>query len=235
MLDYNIYFFVSIDTVFPNFCRWFQLGPTWATSCCAIVLDMENTEQSPAMQSAQKHYLFRVTSVSKILALILFIVLPFVGFWIGLKSRLLSTSAPVLIEAMPNTTEVVSAIGTEGVATTTATGYIVSTDANRVTVDYVDVLYGAEAVARAKEDGYGDATGNSVPLYDRNINPQLRTFAVAPNVTIFTDRGVKLTFEEFSKSNYFASQTQGRYYGALFEIVLNDKNEVVSIKGIFRP
>ena len=44
---------------------------------------MENTPVVNEIVAPKKNVLFEVTTVSKTLAVILFIILPFVGFWLG--------------------------------------------------------------------------------------------------------------------------------------------------------
>lgn len=46
-------------------------------------MHMENTPIESEVIVPKKNVLFEVTTVSKVLAAILFIILPFVGFWIG--------------------------------------------------------------------------------------------------------------------------------------------------------
>ncbi len=52
---------------------------------------MENTPDTIVVNEPQQNRLFLVTSTSKILSAVLFIILPFIGFWIGLQ---FSTETP---------------------------------------------------------------------------------------------------------------------------------------------
>jgi hypothetical protein len=56
---------------------------------------MENTPVVDEVVVPKKNFLFEVTTVSKVLAAILFIILPFVSFWIGLQ---FNSKAPQNIE-----------------------------------------------------------------------------------------------------------------------------------------
>ncbi len=46
---------------------------------------MENTPIVDEVVVPKKNILFEVTTLSKVLAAVLFIILPFVGFWVGLN------------------------------------------------------------------------------------------------------------------------------------------------------
>lgn len=55
---------------------------------------MENNQPNLVESQIKKNTLFEVTSFSKLLATLLFITLPFVGFWLGLIYRDASTDVP---------------------------------------------------------------------------------------------------------------------------------------------
>lgn len=117
------------------------------------------------------------------------------------------------------------------------TAYIVSIDSNTVVLDYVDALYGEAAIQAMITDGYckkDEECHTGAPLYDRNVNPMTRTFALASDVQIASARGQVLTLQGL-KEYGLAFETQGRRYGQLFTISFNDKNEVSKIEGEFRP
>ncbi len=59
---------------------------------------MENTPVVDEVVVPKKNILFEVTTVSKVLATVLFIILPFVGFWIGLQYGNLQTSKSILTQ-----------------------------------------------------------------------------------------------------------------------------------------
>lgn len=194
--------------------------------------------------------------VSTILAL-------WTGFWMLFAASWLLTSEPVNnlapISVAPSqsvetaTSTDTSAYETESlepVPSGTKTGYIVSINANELVIDYVDVLYGEKAFEAMVRDGYCakevsiDECFNSVPLYDRNANPNLRTFKMSPTVSILSDRREKLTTDEITKnllafkippSEYSVEKFPNSYHGHLFEITFNSKSEVERIEGIFRP
>ncbi|MES2014272.1 MAG: hypothetical protein V4437_00460 [Patescibacteria group bacterium] len=205
---------------------------------------MKNPEEL-LTQNAHKHYFFRVTPISKALALVLFVTLPFIGFFLGLNYSDQS-SVPALKGAQEEL-QTPSMLDSESEATTTATGYIVSIDKDKVVVDYVDILYDKKALEALIADGYcaKGATQEecfpSVPIYDRNVNPTLRTFKMSPDVSILSDRGMETTVDKVllafkvPPSKFSVDKFPDRYFGYLYEITLNSKNEVSKIEGIFRP
>lgn len=74
------------------------------------------TYPTPQIQEESKGYLFRVTPPSKALASILFIALPFLGFWLGMNYENLSTSNEVeeVISEDTSIQPTVTVLGIEG-------------------------------------------------------------------------------------------------------------------------
>lgn len=120
-------------------------------------------------------------------------------------------------------------------------GYIVSVIGNNIVLDYVEPLNGDEALKAMIQDGYckqGDTTKDcfhSVPIYDRNVNPQLRTFTLAPNIEIRGRTGEILTKEQLKgyASNTFMND--GKRLGILFNFTITDTGEVTKAEYEFRP
>ncbi|MFM2374094.1 MAG: hypothetical protein RLZZ234_89, partial [Candidatus Parcubacteria bacterium] len=148
----------------------------------------EKTSASP-VQEEGGNILFRVTVFSKALAALLFIALPFVGFWIGIKYA----ASPVVV-AVPFTpsvnwnvtptppSNVVSVDDFEvGATTTVVTAYITAVDEYSIELDYVDVFTDEEARKKMIEDGKCNSGGTitdcfpvTPPVYDRNISAGVR-------------------------------------------------------------
>lgn len=64
---------------------------------------MENTPVADEVAVPKKNVLFEVTPVSRVLATILFIILPFVGFWIGYTYGSNNSITNVSTTVAPNT------------------------------------------------------------------------------------------------------------------------------------
>lgn len=122
----------------------------------------------------------------------------------------------------------------------TETGYITAISDNSITIDYVDILYGEPALKAMIADGKcneGDTMEvcfPSVPLYDRNVNPKLRTFTLSPSVEAFTYFEEPLTVEGLKEYGWSRVDAYGRY-GMLFTFTFNAAGEVTKIEGVFRP
>lgn len=121
---------------------------------------------------------------------------------------------------------------------TTVTAYIASITENEVVLDYVDVYGGDEALEKLIADGFcsseEDCPSWGPAIYDRNVNPKLRTFTLSPNMEIFI-RGELTSMEALKESNVYIVYDDGGTVGILQEITIDDKNEVIKIRNIFRP
>ncbi len=204
---------------------------------------MENIELNNDAPKATD-VLFKVTTLSKILAGIVFITLPFLGFLLGTQFAVpeqLSVIAPdPLLDVAGEKQKVIdvpASVMSEGRATTTVTSYIVSVNTKEIVLDYVDVFSTDEAFQKQIEDGLctAEKKDDCSFFYDRNKSSELRTFTIASNVVITNYMQKPISIGELSP--YLASGVQGSQVrtGALFEIMLNSKNEVVQMKEIFRP
>lgn len=142
----------------------------------------------------------------------------------------------------------------EGQGATTAIAYIVSINDNKITLDYVDVFSGREAIQKAILDGLckkeEECFGGGISIYNRNISTKLRTFSLSKNVKIFDGRDREITLEILSSpSDRFISRiykedsdsSAGRdkkiehRYGSVFTFTFNNKNEVIKITEHFSP
>ena len=128
------------------------------------------------------------------------------------------------------------------------TAYIKAIDGNKITLDYFDLLVGADARKSIVQDGgctqkQVDEHNGCFPngeLYFRNKNPQLRTFNLASNVQIIASTAfqknpsgiVNLSLQELKADPTYVSAKGDT---APYRITLNDKNEVIKIEEIFRP
>jgi hypothetical protein len=70
-----------------------------------VVEPITNAQQTPSPQPDWKHHFTTVTPLSRALAMLLFIVLPFVGFWVGTKYGILAQDASTITESSMNQTE----------------------------------------------------------------------------------------------------------------------------------
>lgn len=183
----------------------------------------------------------KVTLVSKLLAAVIFIALPFVGFILGrvYAPETVPTETVYAVpqhhaqEAVEPTTLQISSEGAqeEGVATTTVTAYVKSIDTDKVVLDYIDIYGGQEACRMLVVDGkYASSTdcfaGEPGPLfYDRNINNKLRTSTLAPNLKIISVFDEPLTVEKLNQEASAYPQ----------EVTIDSSGRVTQIRGIFRP
>ncbi len=132
---------------------------------------------------------------------------------------------------------------------TVVTAYIDSIIENKITLDYIDVLTGEEAIealiadgkcTRELENTMGCLTNG---VYDRNINTKLRTFILSPNVKIVTasafqkspDGVINISIQELKKDFVDIYSVDGVKLTIPYEITLNNKSEVIFIKEIYRP
>jgi hypothetical protein len=106
-----------------------------------------------------------------------------------------TTAATTLPTATVPTTDATTTGATTTGVTETRLGYVVATSSElpllTIDIDYVEMYTGAEAIAKALEDGSDivevDEDGHSyIPndYYIRNNNPLIRTFAVTPTCVI---------------------------------------------------
>lgn len=128
----------------------------------------------------------------------------------------------------------------EALTSKTERGYITSVSSEKITIDYIDTLTGSEAVLKYKEDGNKCDLGPTdercfagAPIYDRNINPNLRTFSLAANVLITSHADGQLSTERLK--SYVADKEPSGYYGIPFDFTFNKQGEVSTITEVFRP
>jgi len=146
------------------------------------------------------------------------------------------TPTPATSDSVPT---VEPAIKSEALVSKTESGYIVSVSTKQITIDYIDTYTGSEAELVAREDGVCDSRPTNerclagAPVYDRNINPKLRTFYIASNVVINSHRNQPLTIETLKL--YEANKDAEGYYGTPFDFTFNDEGEVLTITEQFRP
>ena len=115
--------------------------------------------------------------------------------------------------------------------------YIVSIENNTIVLDYVDSFAGKEAIQEMIADGRctkEEDCFQSVAISDRNVNPLTRTFTLAADVEITSERDEVMTLEQL-KGYGLAFEVSGKRVGRLFNIRFNSKNEVSTIRGEFRP
>lgn len=137
-------------------------------------------------------------------------------------------------------------------ATTTVTAYVASIDGNKISLDYFDALTGIEAEKAAVADGRCtqeeiDNNNGCFPngtFYDRNVNPKLRQFTLSPSVSIITasafekapDGRTNMTVSELKTKIINNKDSNGKNLMWLpFNVVINEKSEVVFMEEIFRP
>jgi hypothetical protein len=94
--------------------------------------------------------------------------------------------------------------------------YIASIEGNKISLDYVDA---------------------SDPLNDQNNNPKLRTFTLAADVEITSERNVTLTLQQLKEEGlaHPVAVNGGKLGGPLFAVTFNSKGEVQKLQGTFRP
>lgn len=134
---------------------------------------------------------------------------------------------------------------TNSTATITVTAYIRSIEENKIILDYIDLLEGKDAEDAKIADGlcalkrieqHSDCFPNG-NIYDRNINPTLRTFTLSPNVKIT----IAYAFEKNPTgiANISPQELKSEYIDTEIyipnRITINEKGEVVLIEQILRP
>ena len=128
------------------------------------------------------------------------------------------------------------------------TAYIVSIENNKITLDYIEILSGEAAKKAVVEDGVctqeqvdtDNHCFNNGVRYDRNQNPKLRTFELAPNVIITTasafatvSNGIKNISADELKRDYIWNR-DGKISSPPYTVII--KNSVVTkIVEIYRP
>ena len=211
----------------------------------------QNNVQNEAIVSKESWYapLTKVTLVSKILAAVVFITLPFAGFFVGgmytvekndvtvlpeIKMIKDQANAPKIQEQKNGASiEEGSDQKEEGIATTTVTAYVKSIDKENVVLDYIDIYMGDEAYRMAILDGKCSNPVDcgkevSPSIYDRNVNGKLRTLKLAQEVQINSWMNTKMSIDEMANI-----VKQGSFYPQ--EVTLNSNDEVVKLQSIFRP
>ena len=127
----------------------------------------------------------------------------------------------------------------EGFVSKTRRGYIASVSTKQITIDYIDTLAGTEALIAAKEDGvcnqdmtFDECFTGMPKAYDRNIDPLLRTFSLASNVTITLHGDGEISLEKLI--SYEAGVKPGEY-SVPYDFTFNKQGEVLTITEVFRP
>lgn len=171
--------------------------------------------------------------------LALVVIASVVYYWSTLRSEQTIealNSTPATSDSAPT---VEPASESETFASKTERGYIVTVSAKQIAVDYIDTLTGTEAFAVAKEDGVCKQDSEfehcfpGVAIYDRNVNPKLRTFSLASDVVITSHADGQLSIEQLK--SYEADKEPDGYYGVPFDLTFNDQGEVLTITEVFRP
>ena len=125
------------------------------------------------------------------------------------------------------------------------TAYLFSIEGDKITLDYIEILYGEDAEKAAIKDGIcepeeiNNGCFPNGPTYDRNINPKLRTFELAKEVKISTaypvgpEKAKNISIDTL-KYYYISKDENGLPYSPPFNITIKD-NVVTSIVEIYRP
>jgi hypothetical protein len=205
--------------------------------------------------------LCQVTPVSKYLAMVIFIAMPFVGGYVGYKlapEKVVEVMTPVQVKVVEpaavatRTTPVASNLdqnGSDTATSTIVTVYISAIDLNhsgvngdpvKITLDYFDVISGEEGARILVNEGkcskeiFDEDWGGcyiSLGFIDHNVNPKLRTFNVAVPYQVFDDRENTISLKELET----LLATTRQFANIPFSITLNEKGEVSKIEQQFRP
>ncbi len=216
---------------------------------------MDNTPIVDEVAVPKKNVLFEVTTLSKVLAAVLFIILPFVGFWVGMQyapqtetvvttpeEQVQNPAEQVLPIAQPSSDTDEQKAPTAKTAPTIVTANIAALTESEITLDYITVLNGEEAVDTAITDSYcteakREQCLSEIKMYFRNTTQNLRTLKLAPDVTFMTWTGEPQTIE-FLKTRFPSDASKydpNAYYEYHRTVTLNANNEVIRVEEFFTP
>ena len=138
----------------------------------------------------------------------------------------------------PSATVTTKSSHSTSVSPTPKTAHLIYMNDRIITLDYIDVYNGTDAVKMMVADGKCSSIEQpdcirGVPIYDRNTSAKLRTFTFAPDVVFVSDRGTTMSMSEFQKF-YGTGVPAGAPYGNVFDVTLNGANQVTKVQLEFR-
>lgn len=217
-----------------------------------FVMKFERQNGAKNETSIIQKQLTTVTPLSKYLAMALFIILPFAGFWLGTQNAqvftepvadipTITTESPVS-ESAPDTettpTKTVSTpTQTNSIAAVTppkptiVTAYITEITLDLITLDNIAIYQDSAAVNKMVADGLCPASETQKcrlenGVYYRNTDPSVRTYVLSHDVETLTWTGSKYSLSKLNNST--PNKTP-------YSITINSGGVVTKIKEIYRP